>query len=93
MIKKSLYPLLGTLLLSSSVFAESAPSGNHHMGPPPSFSDMDTNGDGVLTSDELKGPMQRDFSQIDADNDGSVTESELDEFMKNHRPPEPPQNN
>ncbi len=79
-----------TLLLATQALAQTPPqkpSGDHK---PPSFSQMDTNGDGVLSESELQGPMQRDFSKIDADGDGSVTESELDTFMKNHRPPGPP---
>lgn len=55
---------------------------------PPSFSEMDQNGDGVLNQDELKGPMQKDFSQIDADSNGELTEQELNTFMENHRLPE-----
>jgi len=58
---------------------------------PPSFSDMDQNGDGVLTQDEIKGPMSNDFNQIDTNNDGTVTEQEMDVFMKNHQPPTPPE--
>ncbi len=83
---------LACLLLSTSVFAQSQPPQRPDMGPPPSFSDMDKNGDGVLTSDELEGPMRNDFSQIDQDGDGTVTEAELEQHMQSHRPPEPPKN-
>ncbi|REG82385.1 EF-hand domain-containing protein [Marinomonas pollencensis] len=44
---------------------------------PPSFSQMDTNGDGVLTKDEVKGPLADDFDRFDADHSGSLTEEEL----------------
>ncbi len=98
-VKKIIYSLGCVLALSSSfAMAQSDNSGPGGQPPgdrpaPPSFSDMDTNGDGVLTEDELKGPMQKDFSQIDADGDGSITESELNTFMSSHRPPERPDNN
>ncbi len=51
---------------------------------------MDSNGDGVLTQDEVQGPMQRDFSDMDTNNDGQLTETEVDTFMKNHQPPQRP---
>lgn len=78
-------------LFTSFSFARQGPSGDHDMGPPPSFAEMDSNGDGVLTEDELQGPMQRDFSQIDSNGDGEVTESELDSFMRSHKPPQRPE--
>lgn len=81
--------LLGCTL-STSVLAQSPPSGQPDMGPPPSFADMDTNGDGVVTQDEVQGPMQRDFSTIDSNGDGSLTEEEIDTFMQSHQPPQRP---
>ncbi|MCG6360584.1 hypothetical protein K6U58_18645 [Vibrio fluvialis] len=49
----SLFALLGCALLSTSTMAQDQPSGRPDMGPPPSFSAMDSNGDGVLTQDEV----------------------------------------
>lgn len=46
---------------------------------PPSFDQMDSNGDGVLTKDELKGPLLDDFDRFDADGSGSLTKDELPE--------------
>ncbi|EKO3368490.1 EF-hand domain-containing protein [Vibrio fluvialis] len=88
----SLFALLGCALLSTSTMAQDQPSGRPDMWPPPSFSDMDSNGDGVLTQDEVQGPMQRDFSSMDTNNDGQLTETEVDTFMKNHKPPQRPNN-
>lgn len=88
----SLFALLGCALLSTSTMAQDQPSGRPDMGPPPCFSDMDSNGDGVLTQDEVQGPMQRDFSSMDTNNDGQLTETEVDTFMKNHKPPQRPNN-
>lgn len=86
----SLFALLGCTLLSASAMAQNQPSDRPEMGPPQSFSDMDSNGDGVLTQDEVQGPMQRDFSDMDSNSDGQLTETEVDTFMKNHQPPQRP---
>lgn len=87
-----LFALLGCALLSTSTMAQEQPTGRPDMGPPPSFSDMDSNGDGVLSQDEVQGPMQRDFSSMDTNNDGQLTETEVDTFMKYHKPPQRPNN-
>ncbi|CAM3953721.1 EF hand [Vibrio aerogenes CECT 7868] len=58
-------------------------------GPPPSFADSDLNHDGVLTEDEVRGPLAEDFDQIDTDGDSQLTEEEIDAFMQSHKPPEP----
>jgi hypothetical protein len=52
------------------------------------FRQMDANGDGFLTPDEVRGrgPLERDFSRIDANGDGRLS---LQELM-NFRPPKPP---
>lgn len=46
---------------------------------------MDTNKDGKLAKDEVKGPLKDDFSKIDADKDGYITLEELKKAPK----PEP----
>jgi hypothetical protein len=69
-----------SLLLSSASFAADKP--NDQPGPPPSFEQLDTNGDGQLSKDELKGPLLNDFDRFDADGDGFLSKAEI---------PEPPQ--
>ena len=77
------------LLCSPFALADNQPPAKPgNGGQPPQFSDFDTNGDGVLTSDEVRGPMKRDFDQMDSNGDGQVTESELDTFMRSHKPPQ-----
>ena len=46
---------------------------------PPSFSQMDSNGDNVLTKNELKGPLLDDFDRFDVDSSGTLTKDELPE--------------
>ncbi len=43
----------------------------------------DTNGDGLVSKEELPEQMQRRFDQMDANRDGLVDESEIDEMLKN----------
>ncbi|CAH0529731.1 hypothetical protein [Vibrio hippocampi] len=77
-MKKYVLTLTSLLLVSSLASAE-----GHRK--PPSFDEMDQNGDGVLTTDELRGPLLDDFDKFDVDGSGTLTEDELPE------PPEPRQ--
>ncbi len=49
------------------------------------FKMMDTNEDGKLTKEEVKGPLKRDFSKIDTDEDGFITKEELEKAPKPER--------
>ena len=44
---------------------------------PPSFQELDRNGDNLLTKDELRGPLLDDFDRFDLDGSGSLTEEEV----------------
>lgn len=69
-----------TVFVTSASFAADKP--NDQPGPPPSFEQLDTNGDGQLSKEELKGPLLNDFDRFDANGDGFLSQDEL---------PEPPQ--
>jgi Ca2+-binding EF-hand superfamily protein len=43
---------------------------------------MDTNEDGKLSKDEVKGPLANDFSKIDTNNDGFISKKELEKAPK-----------
>lgn len=58
-------------LFSGSSMAEDTPR------EPPSFEELDTNGDDLLSKDELKGPLLDDFDSFDTDGSGTLTEDEL----------------
>ncbi len=53
-----------------------------HRGDADPFTRMDQNGDGMLSRDEVRGPLADDFDSIDQDADGYISASEL--------PPRPP---
>lgn len=48
----------------------------------------DTDGNGLISREELPEQMQRRFEQMDANGDGTVDESEVDEMLRN-RPSQP----
>jgi len=52
---------------------------------------MDSNKDGKLSKDEVKGPLQQDFSKVDTNNDGFITKEELEKGVKVNRPKRPSQ--
>lgn len=49
------------------------------------FAQMDANKDGMLTLEEVKGPIKDDFAKIDTDNDGNITKEELENAPKPER--------
>ena len=51
----------------------------------PSFSDLDTDGDGSLTREELPAQMAGYFDALDTDGDGKVTEAQLKAAMSNRQ--------
>ena len=64
------------------VFADQHGKGPGHgprgeRGAPPSFESLDTNGDGVLTLEEIQAPRVERFNEMDADGDGFVTAEEI----------------
>ncbi|ALJ04683.1 hypothetical protein APS56_05840 [Pseudalgibacter alginicilyticus] len=76
-----------TILISNSSFGQSKNKDNKQK--PPTFSElleqMDSNEDGKLSLEEVKGPLKEDFSKIDKDEDGFISEKELKEAPKPER--------
>ena len=52
---------------------------------------MDSNKDGKLSKEEVKGPLLNDFSKIDTNNDGYISKEELAKAPK-PQGGNPPQN-
>lgn len=69
-----------SLLVATLAFANQ----NQNQRPPQPMSadklisQMDTDGDGQLSSDEVKGPLKNDFSKIDSDSDGYLSQEEIE---------------
>lgn len=78
-----LIPAMTTAALAffsvSSMAANQPPPGE-----PPSFQELDKNGDNLLTKDELRGPLLDDFDRFDMDGDGALSKEELPEPPKRH---------
>ena len=51
--------------------------GHGHHGPKHSFEELDANGDGQLTREEMQNHMQTRFEGADADGNGSLSSDEL----------------
>lgn len=79
---KKITILLASIVLSVSSLPAQA-KGNRP--PPPSFEELDINGDGELSKDEIKGPLLRDFDQLDSDESGTLSKSELPDPPKPKR--------
>jgi Ca2+-binding EF-hand superfamily protein len=54
---------------------------------PPSFQELDTNGDNLLTKEELRGPLLDDFDRFEVDGSGSLTKEELPAPPSNQKRP------
>ena len=57
---------------------------------PPTYKEllekMDANKDGLLSKEEVKGPLKDDFAKIDTDEDGLISEAEFKKAPKPKRP-------
>jgi len=68
---------------------KTAGSGKGRRGGPPSpekmIEQMDSNGDKVISKDEAKGPLSKDFDSLDGNSDGKLTLDELSKMKKRGR--------
>ncbi|OEK07595.1 hypothetical protein A8C32_17515 [Flavivirga aquatica] len=89
-MRKLRFGLVIILFISINSFGQSNKRPNRQE--PPSveelFKEMDTNEDGKLALDEIKGPLKAHFSKVDANNDGFITQEELvnSPKPKGHKP-------
>ncbi len=83
--KKVLLVFWIIVFFSTSSFGQS--QNRQERKEPPTFEElikqMDTNEDGKLSKDEIKGRLKKDFEKIDTDEDGFIT---AQEFEKAPRP-------
>ena len=80
--------------LGISLHAQQENPSNRRGQKPPTFKQllkqMDTNEDGKLSKEEIKGPLKNDFEKVDLDEDGFITEKE---FKKAPKPKRDERNN
>jgi len=85
MKQRLIVPMLGVaaLFAATSAFAH---GGYHHR---PTFQELDKDGNGVLTLDEVTGACQaratERFNKLDANHDGKVTQDEIAAAREAHR--------
>lgn len=71
---------LGVTAVSAS--AKEGGKMRHMRGQMPSFEQLDTNGDGFITAEELQAKAAERFAGIDANGDGVITRDELTTFAE-----------
>ena len=80
---KWIVPALMGVVLAAGVASAQPEGGPGKEGKPPSFKDMDQNGDGSVSLGEFTEAhtemLQKRFRNIDTNNDGSLSQGELDE--------------
>lgn len=81
-MKKSL--LITTAILMGTVGYVNAGNGNPN-GQPTTFAEMDVNGDGVLSKDEVQGRLLANFDRFDADESNTLSEDEMPTRKKGGR--------
>lgn len=68
---------LATCALGMSTLLAYAGSDEPQGQKPPTFEEMDQNGDNLLSRDEVKGKLAEDFDKFDRDGDGYLSEGEM----------------
>jgi EF hand len=64
---------------------ENQPPAGAPPGTDETFAKFDTNKDGKLSADEVKGPLKKDFAKIDTNGDGFISKEELNKVPKRNR--------
>lgn len=89
MKKTMLNGLMAMILIASIASCSSSKktaANEQPNGAPPStdelFVQMDSNKDGKLSKEEVKGPIANDFSKIDTNSDGFISKEELNKAPK-----------
>lgn len=75
--KTRLLILSASLALATCLSAKPEEGKGDRTGLDDRFNRMDTNSDGALSMDEVKGPLAKKFEELDTDGDGSLTKEEI----------------
>lgn len=73
--KTMILSVLGAAMVASAGFAVAQGKGGH--GERPSFEEVDTNGDGKITRDEMQAHAATRFGEADSDGDGAISRAEM----------------
>lgn len=73
--KTMILSVLGAAMVASAGFAVAQGKGGH--GERPSFEEVDTNGDGKITRDEMQAHAATRFGEADSDGDGAISREEM----------------
>lgn len=87
-LKFGILILLIAIVTSCKTNAQSNDKKQKQQGPPSIeelFKTMDENEDGLLSKEEVKGPLKNDFSKIDTDEDGFLSKEEMKKAPKPER--------
>lgn len=73
--KTMILSVVGAAMVASAGFAVAQGKGGH--GERPSFEEVDTNGDGKITRDEMQARAGARFGEADSDGDGAISRDEM----------------
>jgi hypothetical protein len=79
-------PLLIAALAAAALTTQAAAQGRMPMTDDrPEFAELDADGDGLLTPEDLRAPMADRFAAADADGNGALSTEEMTAMMEAHR--------
>lgn len=73
--KTMILSVVGAAMVASAGFAVAQGKGGY--GNRPSFEEVDTNGDGKITRDEMQARAAARFGEADSDGDGAISREEM----------------
>ncbi|EIC21173.1 EF-hand domain-containing protein [Thiorhodovibrio frisius] len=79
---------LATLVLATSALAQEPPADGPTTPTAAFMKELDKNGDGQVSVDEIKTPQQQRFTETDANGDGAISTEEASEAFAKQAPPE-----
>lgn len=88
LLKTGLITGIMTLVFSFNITAQSSEKPKERKERPSTeeiFKMMDSNEDALLSEEEVKGPLKRDFEKIDTNEDGFISKEELEKAPKPKR--------
>ncbi|GGG59102.1 YHYH protein [Bizionia arctica] len=83
------FPYIGRCVMGEVEQQQQGPRNGQAQGGKPSFkyllNEMDSNKDGKLSANEVKGSIKQDFTKIDVNTDGFISKEELENIQKQNK--------